>query len=355
MVILSRVIIISTAALPVFPDNYGGLELVVGHLALGLASKYDVTLITTKGANIDRNKVDVIETIEPDWSNDGERRHYLEYVSYITKSLIQDKNTVILDHTWLGFIYTLQQKLDIDMHIIHTHHGLMLWKSVCVRYPRLVGLSHAHSMLISSQLGVPVRTVWNGIDVDTNVDGVCQVPFPKYLLCLNRITKEKGIHTSIDIARRSGIPLVIAGDDTRGDQRYVRYIIDVCNDNSNLLYLGLVDNLTKYQLLNDSRCIGLITTPQSTWMEAFGLVAVEANNFGKPVLATANGGLMDIIKNGKNGYFSNNIDKLVDHVSDLTKLKASDCIKIARSKFSAKAMTKRYIKLIETVLDGDRW
>ena len=43
--------------------------------------------------------------------------------------------------------------------------------------------------------------------------------------------------------------------------------------------------------------------------ETFGLVAIEANAMGVPVLTTNNGSLMEIIENNKNGYLS---DSLLD-------------------------------------------
>ena len=48
--------------------------------------------------------------------------------------------------------------------------------------------------------------------------------------------------------------------------------------------------------------------------ETFGLVAIEANTMGVPVLTINNGSLMEIIENNKNGYLSENlIDKDVNN------------------------------------------
>ena len=58
------------------------------------------------------------------------------------------------------------------------------------------------------------------------------------------------------------------------------------------------------ELLNKSKL--LIHTSQ---FETFGLVAIEANTMGVPVLTTNNGSLMEIIENNKNGYLS---EKLID-------------------------------------------
>ena len=56
------------------------------------------------------------------------------------------------------------------------------------------------------------------------------------------------------------------------------------------------------ELLNKSKL--LIHTSQ---FETFGLVAIEANTMGVPVLTTNNGSLMEIIENNKNGYLTENL------------------------------------------------
>ena len=56
------------------------------------------------------------------------------------------------------------------------------------------------------------------------------------------------------------------------------------------------------ELLNKAKL--LIHTSQ---FETFGLVAIEANSMGVPVLSVNNGSLMEVIENNKNGYLSENL------------------------------------------------
>ena len=63
-----------------------------------------------------------------------------------------------------------------------------------------------------------------------------------------------------------------------------------------------MDNLPQtkiIKLLNKAKL--LIHTSQ---FETFGLVAIEAQTMGVPVLSINNGSLMEIIENNKNGYLS---------------------------------------------------
>ena len=74
------------------------------------------------------------------------------------------------------------------------------------------------------------------------------------------------------------------------------------NLDSNVEFLG---NLTQTEikiLLNRSKL--LIHTSQ---YETFGLVAIEANAMGVPVLTTNRGSLMEIIEHNNNGYISENL------------------------------------------------
>ena len=68
------------------------------------------------------------------------------------------------------------------------------------------------------------------------------------------------------------------------------------------------------ELLNESKL--LIHTSQ---FETFGLVAIEANAMGVPVLSTNSGSFPEIIFNGVNGYLADNLvdGNVNNYVSDL--------------------------------------
>ena len=76
------------------------------------------------------------------------------------------------------------------------------------------------------------------------------------------------------------------------------------NLEENIEFLDNLPQIKIIELLNKAKL--LIHTSQ---FETFGLVAIEANTMGVPVLTTNNGSLMEIIENNKNGYLS---DSLLD-------------------------------------------
>ena len=64
--------------------------------------------------------------------------------------------------------------------------------------------------------------------------------------------------------------------------------------------------------------------------ETFGLVAIEANTMGVPVLTTNNGSLMELIENNRNGYLSEdlvdgNVNSFVKNLLNDNK-KFKDCL-----------------------------
>ena len=64
-------------------------------------------------------------------------------------------------------------------------------------------------------------------------------------------------------------------------------------------FLGNLSQTKIKEFMNKSKL--LIHTSQ---YETFGLVAIEANSMGVPILSINTGSLIEIIENNKNGYFA---------------------------------------------------
>jgi glycosyltransferase involved in cell wall biosynthesis len=121
-------------------------------------------------------------------------------------------------------------------------------------------------------------------------------------------------------------------------------------------YFGLVDNKTKTELIK--KCIAVIACPKPTWMEAFGLYAVEANAYGKPVLALANGGLNDIIVNQTNGFLAKTPRELQGYVEKVYECSPESCRRRVEKLFTDEIMTKNYLQIFESVMEDEpafRW
>ena len=71
---------------------------------------------------------------------------------------------------------------------------------------------------------------------------------------------------------------------------------------SHVKFLGDLSQTEIKDLMNKSKL--LIHTSQ---YETFGLVAIEANSMGVPILSINTGSLIELIENNNNGYFSENV------------------------------------------------
>jgi len=124
----------------------------------------------------------------------------------------------------------------------------------------------------------------------------------KYFLVAGRIMWTKNIELAIDSFKsfskeRSGYRLIIAGIVDKKSNSYLKYLMEVCDNNHNIEF---IINPTDLDLLNlYKKCTALLFTPLN---EDFGMVPLEAMSFGKPVIAVNCGGPKETIIDRKTGY-----------------------------------------------------
>jgi len=121
------------------------------------------------------------------------------------------------------------------------------------------------------------------------------VPGGAYALFVGRLSAEKGVETLIRAAALSPqIPVRIVG--TGPDEARLRKLCGTLHA-SNVEFRGFKDG---QQLEAEFKGAAFAVVP-SIWYEVFGLVALEAFAYGKPVIATQIGGLPEVVKDGKSG------------------------------------------------------
>jgi glycosyltransferase involved in cell wall biosynthesis len=99
--------------------------------------------------------------------------------------------------------------------------------------------------------------------------------------------------------------IFIGGPSGKYGNEYLQELKQTVKDfnlEENIEFLDNLPQIKIIELLNKAKL--LIHTSQ---FETFGLVAIEANTMGVPVLTTNNGSLMEIIENNKNGYLSESL------------------------------------------------
>ena len=90
------------------------------------------------------------------------------------------------------------------------------------------------------------------------------------------------------------------------------------------------------------------------WCEPFGLVAVEAQASGTPLIATRFGALPEIIREGETGFVVDSIKEAVLATEKLGSLSPAACRANVESRFSDQAMAKGYEAVYHGLVRGSQ-
>lgn len=125
----------------------------------------------------------------------------------------------------------------------------------------------------------------------------------KIILCVGRIEPIKGIDLLLKtipyIDCRERPRLIVVGGDGGGNGEIIRLrkIVGQLGIEEDVIFTGTVSH---ERLIHFYNAADICVIP--SYYESFGLVAVESLACGTPVVASRVGGLLDTIKDGKNGY-----------------------------------------------------
>jgi glycosyltransferase involved in cell wall biosynthesis len=164
---------------------------------------------------------------------------------------------------------------------------------------------------------------------------------------LGRVERIKGPHHAVEVARRSGRRLVIAGNlpETGPDAQFARSLV-ASLDGERARYVGPVDDSQKNALLG--RAAALLMPIE--WEEPFGIVMAEALACGTPVLGLARGSVPEVVEHGRTGFVSHDVDEMVGHVGRIDELDRAACRESARRRFSSSVMAEGFLDVYRAAL-----
>jgi glycosyltransferase involved in cell wall biosynthesis len=180
-----------------------------------------------------------------------------------------------------------------------------------------------------------VATVHNGIRLE-------EFPYhgdkEDYLLFSGRLAPEKGPDTAIEVARRSGRRLLMAGMIESQYQAFFDTEIKPHLDGGQVEFLGLLSQPQLVPYLQKAAGVLFL----GRWAEPFGLSAVEAQACGTPLIATRRGALPEIILEGETGFVVDSTEQAVEAAAKLGSLAPSACRENAERRFSTTVMARGY-------------
>lgn len=186
-----------------------------------------------------------------------------------------------------------------------------------------------------------IATVYHGIDLENFTFR----PEPgEYLLFFGRIHHDKGAKEAIEIARRSGMKLVMAG--IIQDAAYYENEVKPYLDGKNIVYIGSVGPKERDSVLGGAYAL----LHPINFNEPFGLSVVEAMACGTPVIAFPRGSMPEIIEDGVNGLLVPDIEAAVSAVKKAGELDRSRCRRIVEQRFTVERMVGDYLKVYRDVL-----
>ncbi|HTN26393.1 MAG TPA: glycosyltransferase family 4 protein [Burkholderiales bacterium] len=166
-----------------------------------------------------------------------------------------------------------------------------------------------------------------------------------YLAFLGRVCPEKRVDRTIEIARRTGIPLRIAAKIDPVDQDYYeKEIVPLLDDASDdVEFVGEIGEAQKDEFLGHA-CALLFPID---WPEPFGLVMIEAMACGTPVIAYRNGSVPEVLEDGRTGFVVNGMQAAIDAVSRVREISREECRKVFEERFSVRRMARDYVRVYE--------
>ncbi len=332
-----RIAILSPVAWRTPPRAYGAWETVASNIAEGLVERgwKNITLFATKDSVTKAN-----------------------LVGFIDRGYEEDRTQIGLVSTCLHISKTLEHAGEFDL--IHSNFDyLPLTYLPFIKTPMLTtihGFSHpdilrvyrnykdTYYVSISNSDRDPelpyIATVYNGIDLSNLT--FRERPGDK-LLFLGRIHLDKGPHLAIEVARRCGRDLIIAG--IIQDQQYFDTLIKPHLNDSSIQFIGPADPTQRDELFRQTYA----TLHLNTIPERFGLVMAESMAAGVPVVAMDLGSCREVVRDKVTGYLVRNIDEAVAAVGQVERIDRRACRRRVEENFSIARMAERYEQVYKEI------
>lgn len=339
-----RIALVCPPFIPVPPPRYGGTELFVADLASALVTAGHQVIVYANGESRVAGELRYLYP-KSDWplpNLDAAAMKDLDHAAWACADAVGRADVIHVNgapgvvfsrFTDVPFVVTLHHPHEPHLTALYMHH------------PR------AHYVAISraQQAQEPLRritTIHHGValsryHVVEQKEG--------YLAFLGRMAPSKGPHLAIEVARRAGLPLKMAGEVQPMYREYWETMVAPHVDGRQVQFLGEADLQLKNELLGHATALLF----PITWHEPFGLVMIEAMACGTPVLAFDGGSVREIVRDGVSGWVCQDATDMAERARRLS-LPAQWCRDHVASHFSVEHMARQYEEVYASAVEGAR-
>ena len=316
-------------------NDGGGMSIYVQQISRHLSNNHNITVVTgEKAESFKDNNLEFISLniFESNLNVEDKEVYLQEFKNKLEESLNLKSFDLIHAHYWLSGLIAKEISNEFNIPFIFTSHSLGVFldgynkervdceKIVMTSSNIVTASSEFENMLIADTYKVEenkIKKVTPGVDKEIFSPDP-SVKKENIFLSIGRIQEQKGQLQTLEFLNNfkkienDFKCIFVGGPSGKYGEEYLLELKRTVKDFNLDKHVEFLDNLPQtkiIELLNKSKL--LIHTSQ---FETFGLVAIEANTMGVPVLTINNGSLMEIIENNKNGYLSENlIDKDVNN------------------------------------------
>jgi len=341
-----RIAQIAPLWIPLPPRTYGGIELMLSLLTEELVKRgYDITLFASGDSKTIAKLISPTETAI--WLQKGLRSPH-GYITIALEMIRKLRHKFDLIHNHFDFFMFPLFIMDGKKPILTTLHRPL--DSVTIEtlkiYNKIKFCAISNDQRESArEHGIEIiDVVYNGINPENYT--FRETP-EDYFMYLGRLNKEKGIVPAIQIAKKAGVKLLIAGNIVGGEEwNYFLHEVQPVLNEENINFVGQVDFKEKVRLLAGAKAL-LFPIDRR---EPFGLVMIEAMACGTPVIAYRRGSVPEVVADGQTGFVVENEQEMIEAIKKIDSIKRENCRAHVEKNFTLSQMVDKYEKIYKKLI-----
>lgn len=344
----SSILYVAYPLLPVSDESCGGAEQMLYTLEREMASRGHRTTVAACDGSLAQGEL--LCTGPAATTVDGfEERNAQHQRSVLDFLRCRSETPVDLVHDKSGFFWGAVGHLNVPvlatLHLSRCFYPADAFKDVP---------SNLLFNCVSKTQRVQFADLANLVGVVQNGIVVSRFPFVTdkqgYLLWMGRVCEEKAPHLAIEVARRTGMPLILAGQVypfSYHEQYYRREIRPYLgSDDPAVCFLETPNFRTKRKLLSEARAVLLPSLAEET----SSLVAMEAMACGTPVIGFRRGAIPEVVVDGETGFVVDDVDEMSEAVWQAAEINPHACRAHVEMNYSATRMANDYEALYAKVI-----